>query len=100
MPQHSIDARVPSPDGLPLEFAFPTGMRNVSAIDPTPTPWFSGINSAVGVFAASGAVLTSIAYGIDVTLAIGAICYLFLPALALSPMNNLSASPQGVAAAA
>ena len=47
--------------------------------DKTPTPWFWGINGAAGVLAASVAVLTSIEFGIDTTLRIGAICYLLLP---------------------
>jgi hypothetical protein len=60
-------------------------MRLVSAISKLPTPWFWGINGAAGVLAASVAVLTSIEFGIDITLRIGAICYLLLlgPALLL-----------------
>ncbi|MDP2354741.1 MAG: hypothetical protein Q8M31_01605 [Beijerinckiaceae bacterium] len=76
------------PAGFLMGFAFPTGMRIVSALDRTPTPWFWGINGAAGVLAASVAVLTSIAYGIDVTLTIGAICYLLLPAPALWLMRE------------
>jgi hypothetical protein len=68
-----------------MGFGFPTGMRLVSAISKLPTPWFWGINGAAGVLAASVAVLTSIEFGIDTTLRIGAICYLLLlgPALLL-----------------
>src|SRR5262249_34098674 len=63
-----------------MGFGFPTGMRLVSAIDPGPTPWFWGINGAAGVLAASLAVVASIAFSIDVTLAIGAACYLLVAA--------------------
>ena len=62
-----------------MGFGFPTGMRIVSLIDKGPTPWFWGINGAAGVLAASVAVLTSIVFGIDVTLWIGAACYFLLP---------------------
>ena len=72
-----------SPAGFLMGFGFPTGMRLVSAIDKKPTPWFWGINGAAGVLAASVAVLTSIEFGIDTTLRIGAICYLLLPGPAL-----------------
>jgi hypothetical protein len=71
------------PAGFLMGFAFPTGMRLVAAIDEGPTPWFWGINGAAGVLAASVAVLTSIAFGIDTTLRIGALCYLLLPLPAL-----------------
>jgi uncharacterized membrane protein YhdT len=74
-----------APAGLMMGFGFPTGMRLVSAISTRPTPWFWGINGAAGVLAASVAVLTSITFGIDTTLTIGALCYLLvaLPGLAL-----------------
>ena len=74
-----------APAGFLMGFGFPTGMRLVSAVDERPTPWFWGINGAAGVLAASVAVLTSIEFGIDTTLRIGALCYLLLlgPALLL-----------------
>jgi hypothetical protein len=74
-----------TPAGLLMGFGFPTGMRLVSAINARPTPWFWGINGAAGVLAASVAVLTSITFGIDTTLGIGAFCYLLVaaPAVAL-----------------
>jgi hypothetical protein len=71
------------PAGFLMGFGFPTGMRLVSCLDETPTPWFWGINGAAGVLAASVAVLTSIVFSIDTTLWIGALCYLLLPAPAL-----------------
>jgi len=72
-----------APAGFLMGFGFPTGMRLVSMIDAKPTPWFWGINGAAGVLAASVAVLTSIEYGIDTTLRVGAVCYLLLPGPAL-----------------
>ena len=72
-----------APAGFLMGFGFPTGMRLVSMIDARPTPWFWGINGAAGVLAASVAVLTSIEFGIDTTLRVGAVCYLLLPGPAL-----------------
>jgi hypothetical protein len=72
-----------APAGFLMGFGFPTGMRLVAMIDARPTPWFWGINGAAGVLAASIAVLTSIEFGIDTTLRVGAACYLLLPGPAL-----------------
>ena len=70
-----------TPAGLLMGFGFPTGMRLVAAIDPKPTPWFWGINGAAGVLAASFAVGCSIAFGVNVALSIGGVCYaLLIPA--------------------
>lgn len=66
------------PVGLLAGFGFPTGMRLVEIVDRRPTPWFWGINGAAGVLASIVAVGVSIAYGISVTLGIGALCYLAL----------------------
>jgi len=52
------------------------GKRLVNAIDSTPTPWFWAVNGASGVLAASLAVATSIAFSINVSLWVGAACYL------------------------
>ncbi len=71
------------PAGLLMGFGFPTGMRLVSAISEGPTPWFWGINGAAGVLASGIAVVTSIAFGIDTTLRIGAVCYLLVAAPAV-----------------
>jgi hypothetical protein len=78
------------PLGFLLGFAFPTGMRLVSAIDAQPTPWFWGINGATGVLASVLAVMFSMSFGINVTMLIAAACYLLvIPAsftlLALRP---------------
>lgn len=63
------------PLGFLLGFAFPTGMRLVSAIDNQPTPWFWGINGATGVLASVLGVIFSISFGINVTMLIAAGCY-------------------------
>jgi hypothetical protein len=78
------------PLGFLLGFAFPTGMRLVSAIDTQPTPWFWGINGAAGVLASVLGVIFSMSFGINVTMLIAASCYLLvIPAsfalLALRP---------------
>lgn len=67
-----------APAGFMMGFGFPTGMRLISGIDSKPTPWFWGINGAAGVFSSVIAVISSIAFGISVTLIIGSICYLLL----------------------
>jgi hypothetical protein len=61
-----------------MGFGFPTGMRLVAVVDRKPTPWFWGINGAAGVLASVAAIASSIAFGISVTLTIGAICYFLL----------------------
>ncbi len=66
------------PVGFLLGFAFPTGMRLVSAIDTQPTPWFWGINGATGVLASVLGVMFSITFGINVTMLISAACYLLV----------------------
>jgi hypothetical protein len=83
-----------------MGFGFPTGMRLVSAIDEKPTPWFWGINGAAGVLAASVAVLTSIEFGIDTTLRVGAICYLLLSGPALILHGVVQASRAGAVSTA
>ncbi len=65
-----------APAGLLMGFGFPLGMRLTTVIDPKPGPWFWGINGAFGVLAASGAVISSMAFGINTTLALGGACYL------------------------
>ena len=66
------------PLGFLLGFAFPTGMRLVSAIDAQPTPWFWGINGATGVLASVLGVILSMSFGIHVTMLISAACYLLV----------------------
>jgi hypothetical protein len=66
------------PLGFLLGFAFPTGMRLVSAIDTQPTPWFWGINGATGVLASVLGIMISMSFGINVTMLISAACYLMV----------------------
>ena len=81
-----------APVGFLMGFGFPTGMRLVSSIDERPTPWFWGINGAAGVLAASVAVLTSIEFGIDATLRVGAACYVLLAGPALLLLGRVQAA--------
>jgi hypothetical protein len=64
------------PPGILMGFGFPFGMRIVNAIDRRPTPWFWAVNGGAGVLAAGVAVATSIVFSINVSLWIGASCYL------------------------
>jgi hypothetical protein len=64
-----------TPAGILMGYGFPTGMRLISAIDSGPAPWFWGINGAASVLASTLAVACSIAFGINTTLVIGAMCY-------------------------
>ncbi|HZP12010.1 MAG TPA: hypothetical protein VFB36_06290, partial [Nevskiaceae bacterium] len=74
----AISLTVVMPLGFLLGCAFPTGMRLVEAVDREPTPWFWGINGATGVLASVLAVIFSMAYGINVTMTLAALCYLAL----------------------
>ena len=76
------------PSGLLMGFGFPTGMQRVNAIDVRPTPWFWAVNGAAGVFAAALAVAISIEYSINVTLWLGAACYLLLAPVAWGLTNS------------
>lgn len=87
-----------APAGLLMGFGFPTGMRLISSIDRRPTPWFWGINGAAGVLASIVAVVSSIAFGISVTLTIGAICYLLLIPTTFSFIWSREAASAGQAA--
>ena len=83
-----------APAGVLMGFGFPTGMRLVSGVSGKPTPWFWGINGAVGVLASVAAVATSIALGISGTLVVAACCYfvLTLPAFALVSLYEKQAA--------
>ena len=78
------------PPGVLMGFGFPTGMRFVNAIDERPTPWFWAVNGAAGVLAAGMAVATSVAFSINVSLWIAAICYALIAPLgvALAKMSR------------
>jgi hypothetical protein len=66
------------PAGILMGFGFPTGMRLVTSLDSRATPWFWGVNGAAGVLAAGLAVACSIGFSVDMTVRVGAICYLLL----------------------
>lgn len=73
-----------APAGLLMGCGFPTGMRLVMQQDRRPTPWFWGINGAAGVLAAGAAAILGLAWGVSLTLTVGALCYAALiPAAAL-----------------
>jgi hypothetical protein len=67
-----------APAGMLMGFGFPTGMRLIAAVDTRPTPWFWGVNGAMGVLGSIVAVIVSMAWGIGVTMTVGALCYLAL----------------------
>jgi len=72
-----------APPALAMGLCFPLGLRLVRrARGEAPddiTPWLWGVNGACGVCASGLALGTSMAWGIQATLAIGALCYLALP---------------------
>jgi hypothetical protein len=82
-----------TPIGVAMGFGFPTGMALVARVDDGPTPWFWGINGAVGVLASVLAVMIGISYGIDASLVIAGLCYLLLvaPAVALLRLGDARA---------
>lgn len=73
------------PLGVGMGFAFPVGLRLVRRRSRAVLSWMWGLNGAFGVLGSILAVLLSMAWGITVCLAAGALCYLLLalPALAL-----------------
>jgi hypothetical protein len=77
-----------APAGLLMGFGFPTGMRLAMAVDPRPTPWLWGVNGAAGVLGSGLAVACSIAFSIDVTIRVGAVCYTALALVALPLMRR------------
>lgn len=72
------------PAGFLMGFAFPTGMKLVETVSREPTPWFWGINGAMGVLASVVAVMIGLTFGINVTMMAAAGCYLLLIPAALS----------------
>ena len=73
-----ITLAVVMPVGFLMGFAFPTGMQLVERVDGEPTPWFWGINGVAGVLASVLAVMVSMTFGINVTMALAGVCYLGL----------------------
>ena len=88
-----VSLAVVVPCGILMGFGFPTGMRLVNASDARPTPWFWAVNGAAGVLAASLAVATSIAFSINASLWVGAVCYLLIApvGIALASLSGRSA---------
>lgn len=78
-----LTVAVIAPPALAMGLCFPLGLRLVRlARGEAPddiTPWLWGVNGACGVCASGLALGTSMAWGIQSTLAIGALCYLALP---------------------
>ena len=91
----SIALAATVPAGFLMGFGFPTGMRIVSQIDRSPAPWFWSINGACSVLAASIATGTSVTFSINVSLWIGACCYVALAPVAvwLARAGNTAAEP-------
>lgn len=89
-----------APAGLLMGFGFPTGMRLISSVDRRPTPWFWGINGAAGVLASIVAVVCSMAFGISLTLTVGAICYLLLIPTTFLWLRGIHSAGQKVHSAA
>jgi len=54
---------------------------------PRPTPWFWAINGAAGVLAASIAVAVNITFSINVSIWLGAACYVLVGMLAVALMR-------------
>jgi hypothetical protein len=68
-----------APPALAMGLCFPLGLRLVrearGEAAPDITPWLWGVNGACGVCASGLALGTSMVWGIQATLAIGAVCY-------------------------
>ena len=62
-------------------------MALVNAIDARPTPWFWAVNGSAGVLAAGAAVGVSIAFSINVSLWVGAACYMALAPIGVALRN-------------
>lgn len=78
------------PAGMLMGFAFPTGMRLTEKVSDALTPWFWGINGALGVVASVMALFISISLGLPFTILAGALCYgaLVFPALSLEAQSR------------
>ena len=66
------------PLGILLGYGFPTGMALVRDLDPRPAAWFWCINGVASVTGSTVAVAINIAWGLDVTMMLGACCYVLL----------------------
>lgn len=72
-----------TPPALMMGLCFPLGLRLVKAARGEAatdiSPWLWGVNGACGVCASGLALGTSMVWGIQATLAVGAVCYFALP---------------------
>jgi hypothetical protein len=84
----AISIALIAPCALGLGLCFPLGLRLVEQLEktlvsderkPSLGAWLWGINGASGVCASGLALGTSMTWGIDVTLFVGAFCYFLLP---------------------
>jgi len=90
---------VMAPVGLLMGFGFPTGLSLVNTVDSRPTPWFWAINGAAGVLASSAAVAVNIAFSVNVSIWIGAACYLLTGMVAVALMKYSEPAPPAALAA-
>jgi len=74
----AVATAIVAPAGVMMGFGFPTGVRMVQATDERPASWFWGVNGAAGVLGSVLAIALSIAWGIRLTLSLGALCYVAL----------------------
>jgi hypothetical protein len=69
------------PIGCLLGFGFPTGMALAQRLNPRATAWFWGINGAAGVMGSGLAIALNMAFGLQATMIVGALCYALLSVL-------------------
>ena len=74
----AVVVAITAPLSTLLGFCFPFGLRMVEEISSDAAPWMWGVNGAFGVLASILAVLVSMAFGIQVNLAIAGAAYLLL----------------------
>ena len=80
--------------GLPLGFAFPTGLRLCRTLHADELPWLWGINGAGSVLASSLAIAIALKFGLRALTLTAAACYvLLLPAIALLRRGENSVTP-------
>ncbi|MCA9692273.1 MAG: hypothetical protein KC636_21925 [Myxococcales bacterium] len=81
-PRVLVSLALLAPPALGMGLCFPLGLRLVAARGAGRSadlrPWLWGINGACGVCASGLALALSLAWGIDVTLSLGAACYALL----------------------
>jgi hypothetical protein len=83
VPRVLLSVAVILPVGMLLGFGFPTGMAIAQAKAPRSAAWLWGVNGAAGVMGSALAIAFNIAWGIDKTMMLAALCYLALAIPAL-----------------